>query len=105
MGVQVADFKHLPASIQQEFLDLRENFIEGLRERWDEIQSSEGTEEFGLKLHRLVGAAACFGLVDLSTLARKAEICFKNGETEHLLTILEMLRVAMNAQGLKGENL
>lgn len=75
MAVAVADSpaEGQPAAVQAAFARLRERFVAGLPQRWQEIEAAGSGPALGSALHRLVGAAASFGLLPLGEAARRAE--------------------------------
>jgi HPt (histidine-containing phosphotransfer) domain-containing protein len=62
-----------PAAVQAAFARLRERFVAGLPQRWQDIEAAEPGQALQDALHRLVGAAASYGLADLGQAARRAE--------------------------------
>ena len=62
-----------PPAVQAAFAELRGRFVAGLPQRWQEIEAAGSRAALEAALHRLVGAAASFGLVPLGEAARRAE--------------------------------
>jgi HPt (histidine-containing phosphotransfer) domain-containing protein len=62
-----------PAAVQAAFARLRERFVAGLPQRWLEIDAAGSGPARAAALHRLVGAAASYGLVAVGEAARRAE--------------------------------
>lgn len=55
------------------FLALRERFLQRLPERWQEIVSAANAEDAAAAMHRLAGAAGCFGFDALGQCAKLGE--------------------------------
>jgi HPt (histidine-containing phosphotransfer) domain-containing protein len=62
-----------PLAVQAAFDRLRERFVAGLPQRWQEIEAAGSGPALAAPLHRLVGAAASYGLSQLGEAARRAE--------------------------------
>jgi HPt (histidine-containing phosphotransfer) domain-containing protein len=77
---------------------LRERFVAGLPQRWQEIAASIGDPSAQLTaLHRLAGAAGSYGLIELGQAARRAELSLEQGLATDLpeaLAELQQLIVA-----------
>jgi HPt (histidine-containing phosphotransfer) domain-containing protein len=75
MAVAMADSpaEGQPAAVQAAFVRLRERFVAGLPQRWQDIEAAGGGPALASALHRLVGAAASYGLLPLGEAARRAE--------------------------------
>jgi len=63
----------LSPEVQAAFARLRERFVAGLPQRWQEIEAAGSGPALQAALHRLVGAAASYGLGALGDAAREAE--------------------------------
>jgi hypothetical protein len=63
----------MPPEMQATFERLRERFVAGLPQRWQEIDAAGSGPALAAALHRLVGAAASYGLGALGDAAREAE--------------------------------
>lgn len=63
----------LSPDLQAAFARLRERFIAGLPQRWQAIEAAGSGPALAAALHRLVGAAASYGLGALGDAAREAE--------------------------------
>ena len=72
----------LPPEVQEAFARLRERFVAGLPQRWQEIESAESGGALQAALHRLVGAAASYGLGPLGDAAREAETLARQAPTD-----------------------
>jgi hypothetical protein len=92
MAVRVADFDHLPEAVRIEFLELREHFLMGLSKRWEDIEFASNTAEQSASLHRLVGAASCYGYERLSEIAREIYVCSTRGNNSPVMGLLLELR-------------
>jgi Hpt domain len=75
MAVALADSpaEGQPAAVQAAFALLRERFVAGLPQRWQDIEAAGSGPALAPALHRLVGAAASYGLLPLGEAARRAE--------------------------------
>ena len=62
-----------PPEVQAAFDQLRERFVAGLPQRWQAIEAAGSGPALEAALHRLVGAAASYGLGPLGEAARRAE--------------------------------
>ena len=63
----------LSPELQAAFARLRDRFVAGLPQRWKEIEEAAPGPALEAALHRLVGAAASYGLGPLGAAAREAE--------------------------------
>lgn len=72
MAVAGSPAEGQPAAVQSAFAALRARFVAGLPQRWQEIESAASGAALEAALHRLVGAAASYGLDELGTAARLA---------------------------------
>lgn len=82
---------------QAKFDRLREKFAAGLPTRLTEIESAATPQERAAALHRLAGAAGCFGFDALDVAARRAHaealvIGESGGPSPELLRLLELLQ-------------
>ena len=73
MAVAHAPVDGQAPAVQAAFAQLRQRFVAGLPQRWQEIETAAPGPALEAALHRLVGAAASFGLVALGDAARQAE--------------------------------
>ena len=73
MAVADSPAEGQPAAVQAAFARLRERFVAGLPQRWQDIEAAGSGPALASALHRLVGAAASYGLLPLGEAARRAE--------------------------------
>lgn len=73
MAVAGSPAEGQPAAVQAAFALLRERFVAGLPQRWQDIEAAGNGPALASALHRLVGAAASYGLQPLGEAARRAE--------------------------------
>lgn len=73
MAVALSPADGQPPAVQAAFALLRARFVAGLPQRWREIEAASSGAALEAALHRLVGAAASFGLHPLGEAARQAE--------------------------------
>ena len=71
----------LSPELQEAFARLRERFVAGLPQRWQDIESAESGAPLQAALHRLVGAAASYGLGPLGDAAGEAETLARHSHT------------------------
>ncbi|MCV2368890.1 Hpt domain-containing protein [Roseateles oligotrophus] len=72
------------------FGQLRQRFVAGLPERWQEIAAAPAPLQQAA-LHRLAGAAGSYGLPALGEAAKKAELSLEQGRLPDLEPALQEL--------------
>lgn len=100
MAVDESPAAGMSPEMQAAFEQLRQGFVAGLAQRWQEIDTATEGEQRRAALHRLVGAAGSYGFHQLGAAARAAEVCQKNGDEPGLAQALLALREQLQACGV-----
>lgn len=81
----------LPPDVAAQFQTLRQRFLSGLPDRWQEIEHAGTTAALRSALHRLAGSAGSYGFDSLGQLARRAELLAEAGAVDDLALVLAAL--------------
>ena len=82
---------------------LRAGFVERCREDRKRLaEASPGDEVFASLVHRLAGAAGCFGFVDLGEAASAVDQALRNGEQPATARVDALMRELARVAGAAG---
>jgi HPt (histidine-containing phosphotransfer) domain-containing protein len=65
----------LPDAVRAQFMVLRQRFVAGLPQRWQEIQGAADATALQAALHRLAGSAGSYGCEQLGECVRVTQSC------------------------------
>lgn len=93
--------KPTPPAVQAALARLRERFMSGLPQRWQEIQTAPDASSQAAVLHQLAGVAGSFGLHALGEAARAGEHAVLAGDAQALAQALTRMRECLRSEGIQ----
>ena len=98
---QTGSPKTPPPAVQAALARLRERFMNGLPQRWQEIHGAPDATAQAAVLHQLAGVAGSFGLHALGEAARAGERAVLAGDEPALAQALAQMRSCLETEGVR----